>query len=505
MNTPRADHVLFSPDGKTLVAAGGHTTGFIPVSTAEYFDGGKWHSIQTVYQHDAPFLVEQKNGNFIIGGGYSNYLGVGQSIVMEEFRPAEESFSPMKILDRKRARSSAIELSGGKILISGNWFAEDLTEIWSQDNGTESSVKPSQDRSDPYILKTGPDDAIIFAPSYNFDELRPIIIDRLSGGSFTEPLFDTLRPLPLAFDSRGRNFAGNEANGDYSYLIAAQSTSDQTAIIRFDGDAFSVLDMQFPVPGNGPWGKIYWTGQVYASAGEKYGLLLGEDPDKRRYLLKIDWSGGWDKVTDCVYVTNPLPNLGQGAKLLLPGGRFIICGGVTPWGNDNYSPLAETWMLELEPEEVSSEGGSWPLILAILLLVALAASAYIIKRKKHQGVEATVKEEGDKGQYEELFRSIVALMEDEHLYKRKDLKTSDVAAALGTNTRYVSAAINAKGTSFVDFVNGYRIRYAMELLRSQRQPTIADVADESGFTSDVSFFRNFKKVTGLTPTQWLNK
>ena len=79
-----------------------------------------------------------------------------------------------------------------------------------------------------------------------------------------------------------------------------------------------------------------------------------------------------------------------------------------------------------------------------------------------------------------------------------------MAAALGTNTRYISAAINAKGTSFVDFINGYRIRYAMDRLRSNRPLTLADVADESGFTSDVSFFRNFKKVTGLTPTQWLN-
>lgn len=53
-----------------------------------------------------------------------------------------------------------------------------------------------------------------------------------------------------------------------------------------------------------------------------------------------------------------------------------------------------------------------------------------------------------------LYRQIVTLMEERKLFRRKNLKMSDVASALGTNTRYVSAAINAQGTSFVEFVNG---------------------------------------------------
>ena len=34
---------------------------------------------------------------------------------------------------------------------------------------------------------------------------------------------------------------------------------------------------------------------------------------------------------------------------------------------------------------------------------------------------------------------------------------------------------------------------------------IAAVAIESGFANEMSFFRNFKQVEGVTPREWLNK
>ena len=58
--------------------------------------------------------------------------------------------------------------------------------------------------------------------------------------------------------------------------------------------------------------------------------------------------------------------------------------------------------------------------------------------------------------------------------------------------------------TFTDFVNEYRVRYAQELLVSQKELKIQDVGERAGFSSNVSFHRNFLKITGKTPAEWRN-
>ena len=96
-------------------------------------------------------------------------------------------------------------------------------------------------------------------------------------------------------------------------------------------------------------------------------------------------------------------------------------------------------------------------------------------------------------------------MESRELYLTPGLKISDVAEALDTNRTYISACINRQtGMSFSDYVNGFRVRYAQSLIR-RKDPdlTLTQIGIQSGFAGDTSFFRNFKKVTGQTPSEWL--
>lgn len=51
LQTPRCAHGFTVAGGK-LCAFGGHTTGFVPVATAEYFSDGEWHTIPMTYPHD---------------------------------------------------------------------------------------------------------------------------------------------------------------------------------------------------------------------------------------------------------------------------------------------------------------------------------------------------------------------------------------------------------------------------------------------------------------------
>jgi YesN/AraC family two-component response regulator len=32
-----------------------------------------------------------------------------------------------------------------------------------------------------------------------------------------------------------------------------------------------------------------------------------------------------------------------------------------------------------------------------------------------------------------------------------------------------------------------------------------EISDQSGFANEVSFYRNFKKITGTTPNRWLHE
>jgi YesN/AraC family two-component response regulator len=105
-----------------------------------------------------------------------------------------------------------------------------------------------------------------------------------------------------------------------------------------------------------------------------------------------------------------------------------------------------------------------------------------------------------------LLQRICQLMDEEQLYLRSNLKVQDVAVLLNTNSSYVSEIINSRrNLTFSQFVNTYRIRHAQTLLRQQSDMKTSNVAAESGFSTEASFFRNFKAVTGMTPREWLHK
>lgn len=95
------------------------------------------------------------------------------------------------------------------------------------------------------------------------------------------------------------------------------------------------------------------------------------------------------------------------------------------------------------------------------------------------------------------------MMEREKPYLDSDLKLSDLATALGTNRNTISNCINSQyGSSFSQFVNSYRINHAQQLMRTKPDMKISEVWATLGFTTESSFFRSFKAVTGMTPSEW---
>ena len=71
------------------------------------------------------------------------------------------------------------------------------------------------------------------------------------------------------------------------------------------------------------------------------------------------------------------------------------------------------------------------------------------------------------------------------------------------NATYITNCIKADcSQTFTQFVNTYRIDFAKQLLTEHPDKKMLSVAIESGFTTDVWFFRTFKSITGMTPTEW---
>jgi AraC-like DNA-binding protein len=76
---------------------------------------------------------------------------------------------------------------------------------------------------------------------------------------------------------------------------------------------------------------------------------------------------------------------------------------------------------------------------------------------------------------------------------------------MGISTRSLSALINGHfGQNFYDFVNSYRIRDAQRQLNDPRQEskTIQRIFEDAGFSSKSTFNTFFKRVTGITPSEY---
>lgn len=96
-------------------------------------------------------------------------------------------------------------------------------------------------------------------------------------------------------------------------------------------------------------------------------------------------------------------------------------------------------------------------------------------------------------------------MVNEEPFLDASLTIEDLSKQMDFETKDLSILINHHlNQHFFDFVNGYRIRKAMDILKNPEKKdfTILEILYEVGFNSKSSFNTAFKKYTKLTPTQF---
>jgi len=106
----------------------------------------------------------------------------------------------------------------------------------------------------------------------------------------------------------------------------------------------------------------------------------------------------------------------------------------------------------------------------------------------------------------DLFEQVEQKMQEDHLYRIKEISQEMMAELLKTNRTYLSQAIlDHSGQSFRDYIKSYRIKETMELLADPKKSkvySIEAIAADAGFNSVGTFNTTFKQITGLTPSQF---
>ncbi|WP_336070127.1 AraC family transcriptional regulator [Mesoflavibacter sp. CH_XMU1404-2] len=149
-------------------------------------------------------------------------------------------------------------------------------------------------------------------------------------------------------------------------------------------------------------------------------------------------------------------------------------------------------------------------ILTLLFGVGLMSwlfSKALLAPKVFQGIDSSITSLSDKKieVEDKRVQEIFEFMEKEKPYLDPSLTLQKLAGQLQINSRDLSVIINQQiGKHFFDFVNEYRIENAKKLLseNSKSQLTVLEILYEVGFNSKSSFNTSFKKLVGVTPTEY---
>ena len=103
----------------------------------------------------------------------------------------------------------------------------------------------------------------------------------------------------------------------------------------------------------------------------------------------------------------------------------------------------------------------------------------------------------------ELEGRITRRMNTDRFFLNEGLSLAMLAHDLAIEPHQLSRFLNIHlHTTFSTLINSYRLDEAKELLLREPTHTVLDIAFASGFNSKASFNRIFKRVTGMTPSEY---
>jgi AraC-like DNA-binding protein len=106
----------------------------------------------------------------------------------------------------------------------------------------------------------------------------------------------------------------------------------------------------------------------------------------------------------------------------------------------------------------------------------------------------------------ELLNEIARKMNSEKFYLNPHFSSNHVLIHFHiTRSTLDNLLLHFKGVNFADWLNSYRVEYAKKLLFDNNPYSIDALATMSGFNSRSAFYAAFKKVTKITPTEYIKR
>lgn len=149
-----------------------------------------------------------------------------------------------------------------------------------------------------------------------------------------------------------------------------------------------------------------------------------------------------------------------------------------------------------------------PLYLYILaaLIPAGGTTGFILYRKrlKTRGISLR----GfviDAAKSDEIMKKITYLFDVQKIFRKEGISLQSLSEELSIPSYQLSWIINRKmNVTFSELVNSYRVEEVKKGLASPQdtEKTILDIALDAGFNTKTSFNRVFKKITGVTPSNY---
>lgn len=119
--------------------------------------------------------------------------------------------------------------------------------------------------------------------------------------------------------------------------------------------------------------------------------------------------------------------------------------------------------------------------------------------------EKAIEEEQPTQEDVALMKEVHELVSKEKIFKNADLTLDLMAKQMSINRNYLSKAINqTTGKNFNTYINEYRVKEAIKILSNEKSDVISidAIAFDVGFNNRTSFYQSFKKITGLSPSDF---
>ncbi|MDR1654293.1 MAG: helix-turn-helix domain-containing protein [Prevotellaceae bacterium] len=146
---------------------------------------------------------------------------------------------------------------------------------------------------------------------------------------------------------------------------------------------------------------------------------------------------------------------------------------------------------------------------AMLLFIVLSLALYTAPSGENlfEALQQGQEQAGDEPECQKTYREIIRILEEEKPYCDPGFSPAKLASMLNCSTHHILNTLKQEGnTDFVNLVNTYRIDHVKVMFEQNidQKYNMQYIYTSVGFRHQPTFNQVFKKITGLTPSEYIS-